>query len=724
MDYQAKTDWNYNDTVTEQDMNRIEAGLGDLHNRLDTEVRQEIVLQPGTQTITAKRDTPFQLTGITGRMLLNLEARTWGPNKSMAGLAGFQSTITLDSSKSVVGGGSVKITATTANTIADAVSTKPYQLKAGKKYVAVGHIYNESAKSVLLALQGTSVSTPVFTDKGKWITAYMKYSPSVDVNNTQIVARLNAAAAGNIAYADGLRIYEISDAEYTALDKMTVDQIAVKYPYTEGLAGVRNPYAIRWTNKDKTDVAAMLAFDTELLASPVITNDTDRDTLFLGVEGQYYKNAIWRKRALPGDLNWVISASLSGFKEIKIVGYESYSPSTVIPIKFDGTVMLNTVSNKADVASFDGAGNFYLTISATDSGWADGYSPTIDEFKAYMYGWKMYDGSTNANDGLGVYSRTDGLNKRWTPLTSFNGIDYSGNVSTVPSARPENLIPGGYRVSRPVSDYMIMYRRPAAIPEPITIEGALNLDQGDNFVETGTGLIVRDQVKPQFANGSYYYINGATMPSSSPTERVRSFLQIYKNGKIDKWDFLSTASFFEVLGFQQARIAADRFDPLASYSVSYFPVSFNPTVNFVGVYPENERAIFNDLIQNVQRVGRRVSVVENKKSDKDGKSWNYLTPLNGWSARLGFGFRIEGNRVWFRGILSNGTGSPLTELFRMPSVYATKRAFTVALGTYPNTSTNGIVGIDFFTDGRVQIINAGTGALTNISFEGFSYSID
>ncbi|WP_458119781.1 hypothetical protein [Paenibacillus sp. Z6-24] len=713
MDYQAKTDWNYNDTVTEQDMNRIEAGLGDLHNRLDTEVRQEIVLQPGTQTITAKRDTPFQLTGITGRMLLNLEARTWGPNKSMAGLAGFQSTITMDSSKSVVGGGSVKITATTANTIADAVSTKPYQLKAGKKYVVVGHIYNESAKSVLLALQGTSVSTPIFTDKGKWITAYMKYSPSGDVNNTQIVVRLNAAAAGNIAYADGLRIYEISDAEYTALDKMTADQIAVKYPYTEGLAGVRNPYAIRWANKDKTDVAAMLAFDTELLASPVI--DVDADKLQQGMDGQYCKISNWRKVTLDGSQNWMLFgrqtgytvASLSMFGAAKDTGYV---------IKYNGSILQRFLTDSpipgadAQVLTDSTTANpnlLAITISNADSGWSDGYSPSVEELKAYFWGWVM---GTQSN---GIF--TPGYNgsgtKVWRGIVDDNGA----GTTTLPTMYFKEQYP-----QPSWQPYQLMYKFPAARKEPVSSEGDLTLSRGDNVIEVGSGLILREKVKPvSSGDGTAYYINarGTFSASSLVYNSIRPLL-IYRNGLQDGWGQDNNGDDF---GSRQAGIGVERFDKSAVYTVTYFTRNAFPAAILTGNYPETEHATLNDLIQGMQQITQRVSVVEStKQNTMIGINWLTPTLLNGWTGNVQYA-KLTSGEVVFRGVIAGGIITPGTVIFNLPAgiLLRSNRGLELRIRSSNGSADAANSTILVETDGRIRVQNSWYN--TAVWFDGLSF---
>jgi len=697
MDYRAKTDWNYNDTVTEQDMNRIEAGLGDLHERLDTEMRQEIVLQPGIQTITTKRDTPFRLSGLTGRMLLNLEARTWGQNKSLSGLAGFQSTITLDNNKSVIGGGSVKITATTANTIADAVSTKPYSLKAGKKYVAVGHIYNESAKNVLLVLQGTPVSTPIFTDKGKWVTVFMKYAPTVDVSSTQIVARLNAAASGNVAYADGLRMYEISDTEYTALDKMTAEQVAMKYPYTEGITGVKNPYAIRWVSKEKTDATAILAFNTELLSAPA--TDVDADKLQQGLEGQYYKMSNWRKVMLDGSQAWMlfgrqtgyVVASLSMFGAAKDTGYMIKYNGAILQRFLTGSPIPGTDAHVLTDSTTANPNLLAITISNADSGWSDGYSPSVGELKAYFWGWIM---GTQSN---GVF--TPGYNgsgtKAWRGILDDNGA----GTTILPTIYFKEQYP-----QPSWQPYQLMYRFSATRKEPVVSEGALTLLQGDNIIEAGSGLILREKAKPvSSGDGAAYYINArGTFPVSSLSYNSVRPLLIYRNGLQDGWGQDNDADIF---GSRQAGIGVERFDKNAVYTVTYFTRNAFPAVIFVGNYPETERTVVNDLIQGVQQVTQRVSAVESTKQNTlTGPNWLTPTLLNGVETdeKVQYAKTLDGI-VLVRGSVKLKSAGSIA-LFRFVDGYKPAGDFTVLpVWGYSSTSGGSAEGLSISKDGTVSV---------------------
>ncbi|WP_152425927.1 hypothetical protein [Paenibacillus shenyangensis] len=713
--YQPKTNWQKGEVLEASDVNRVEQGLGDIYNRLDKAVTVDLTLAAGTSTIVTSRDVPFNVLNLTGRMLLNLLGRS-GNFDNLLGWNLTGGSGTINTTQAAYGTSALLFTlSATSGRITRTVPTTP-----GSRYLIAAEIRNGTATSANLFVSGGPTGAVVSTN-----TQYqLSYGLYTAAGSSMDIGIGILGTSGQTVYIDGFRVYELSTADYTAASKMDRTGIAAWYPYTEGLAGVRNPYAIRWTSVAKTEVSALMAFDTELLAPPVVAAESDRDTLSAGADGQYYKNTVWRKRALSGELNWVISASLAGFKEIKIVGYESYSPSTVIPIKFDGTIMQNAVSNKADVASFDGAGNLYLTISSADSGWADGYSPTIDEFKAYMYGWKMYDASTNAADGLGVYSRTDGLNKRWTPLASFNGIDYSGNVSSVPSARPENLITGGYRVSRPVTDYMLMYRRPASGSDPVPTEGAMNLIQGDNVIEVGSGIVLRERVTPFRDNTSWNINNGS--PSSSGYEystsltkqRVDRFIAIYKDNRPDKWALYPNTITTAGALAQQSYI---NYDSNSSYSVMYIPMDRYPVSAVAGNYPMNERAIMDEFSKDIQQLTQRISVTENKKAEKDVPQWITPTTLNSWTVGLGFGYRIEGNRIYFRGLLQSGVTASQTLLFTIPEKFRTPRSLTASLGTY-NGSSGQTVAIDFFSDGRVRLAVAS--ALTAISFEGFSYPLN
>lgn len=68
MPYEAKTDWKYDDTVTEKDLNRIEQGLKDAH----VAEREALTLSPGVQVVEVENDTPFNFGEVKGRTLINM----------------------------------------------------------------------------------------------------------------------------------------------------------------------------------------------------------------------------------------------------------------------------------------------------------------------------------------------------------------------------------------------------------------------------------------------------------------------------------------------------------------------------------------------------------------------------------------------------------------------------------------------------------------------------
>lgn len=73
MPYEAKTNWKYDDTVTEKDLNRIEQGLKDAH----VAEYKDITLKPGVQIVDVPEDTPFRMGEIRGRTLINLLGHSW-----------------------------------------------------------------------------------------------------------------------------------------------------------------------------------------------------------------------------------------------------------------------------------------------------------------------------------------------------------------------------------------------------------------------------------------------------------------------------------------------------------------------------------------------------------------------------------------------------------------------------------------------------------------------
>lgn len=685
--------------------------------RLNTEKSIEVTLGIGTTTVKATKDSLFNLTNIAGRMLLNLVGRD-GNFESLAGWSFTGGSGALDTANKVYGSSAVRMTLS-ANT---GTISKLIPVTTGKKYLLAADLKNGTANAKVYA---TGVSGTLVTSTTSFQTSYLLFTAS---STTNLAIGISVSgAAGQVAYADTLRLYELSDADYNAASKMNTTGIVARYPYTEGLTGMKNPYAINWANLDKVEVRSMLALQTELLSDPV---GLVPDNLYKGTDGGYYRNSNWRKLK-PEDLIWQFLSSSAGIKSITTAisvvpdALLTSGLGTTYAVKFDGNILKsysnNTTSDQAWIANDN---SLRFSISNNESGWGDNYTPSSDEIKAFVLGWKMYDGSTNATDGLGVYNRTDGTNKRWTPLASYDGSTYSGNVSVVPVTPPEVAIPGGYRVSRNVTRYSVMYKTVDTYTQAISAEGQLRLISGDNIIEVGSGIVIREKVTP-FKDATAWNINNGS-PSSTGYEystsltkqKVDRFVGIYSDSKLDKWTLYDN-KITSAGALAQQKI--ENYDPMAIYTVSYITLDRYPSTSISGFYPVNEASLLKDLVSNVQQITTRTSVLEAKKTDKDSSQWITPTALLGWAGALGFGYRIEGKRVYFRGVLRDGLPTAGGLLFRIPESHRTNRSFTATFGSY-TLSSGALVAIDFFADGRVSFVN--NTALAYISFDGFSYPLD
>ncbi|MBE0334986.1 hypothetical protein [Paenibacillus sp. 23TSA30-6] len=755
----------------------VNDGVNALKKRLDTTERKEVTLSPGVQIVHAEKASPFSLTGLSGRTLVNLLGRDWGVSKTLSRFGRYQSTLNIDVTKSIVGGGSLKITSELANAIADGFGNTTTTIKAGKKYIALGNLYNESATNMSIVIQGTSASSPWVTSKNKWEFTYVAFSPSADVNNTQAMARLNVTAAGQVGYADALRLYEISDTEYTALASMTLEQIASKYPYVDSVTPVRNPYAIRYgenllptlyewsakqgnpvisdlqsvvvtsdnklihnvtpvvpgktytlsvessdvngrisvTNNPESTVLAdktgsgllsvtftvpiretsinvrllgtattpvtisnpmlnigntakpfkpredsMLALQTDLYADPV--TGANNDTVFER-DGQYFKSKKWHKVTLDGGFSWAYDASTKGYKVVKLSG--DVLPKNIGGIwatKYDGAILKQwqATINEPDFLWIQGSGqNFYATVSATDSGWGDSYTPTADEIKAYFMGWNMYYWNGTSAE---IFNNQG--SKSWRQINN-----HGATTSVLPTTQ---VTPGMSKDGRFVywEPYQLVYQLATPTVEPIVSEGQLTFNEGDNQLNVGTGIVLRERAKP--AKYDNYDINTGKSLGNALAYRVACYIGLYENSKrkLRGWGVFNGIDNGQAIAIYPESYVSD-----ASYSVTYLMLDRSPVVPFTGSCATNEKSLLLDLVDSVQQNTSRVSVLENKKAEKDAPVWITPTLLNGWTAVVGLaaysaGYYKDGSGVvHMRGWLTGGATAQTIAVFRLPPGY-------------------------------------------------------
>lgn len=213
------------------------AQVSSLQERLDTEKRRSVTLEPGLQIINAERTSAFKLEGLKGRTLVNLLGRdggfegysNWGIGAASANL---DTTVYAQGSMS-----SLKVTlASTNSNISKAVSTS-----VGMTYVLVADVKNVSTSSTFV-----SISTVVNGNVVAGSTFGTSFATFTATASTHAIAVVGEGASGQVFNADNVRLYEVSAAEYAALNSMTPEQVAAKYPYVDSVQPVRNPYAIRY----------------------------------------------------------------------------------------------------------------------------------------------------------------------------------------------------------------------------------------------------------------------------------------------------------------------------------------------------------------------------------------------------------------------------------------------------------------------------------------------
>ncbi|WP_051289867.1 hypothetical protein [Paenibacillus massiliensis] len=222
----------------------VDGEVKELQQRLDTEQRKEITLQPGVQIIESDKTVPFRLTGLKGRTLVNLLGRD-GNCENTNRFTPIRAVLTADTTIKTQGTQSLKITSTGLPT--GAATGQSFSVKAGSYYILVGDVKLGSGTYAGPHVAGISntKNNGNATDTTTFSTVWRAYSALSNAATVSLVSEV-VGPVGSVAYFDALRFYEITAEEYAALDNMSAEQVGAKYPYVDGIKPVRNPYVIRY----------------------------------------------------------------------------------------------------------------------------------------------------------------------------------------------------------------------------------------------------------------------------------------------------------------------------------------------------------------------------------------------------------------------------------------------------------------------------------------------
>ncbi|WP_430112141.1 hypothetical protein [Paenibacillus sp. B1-33] len=232
MPYEAKTNWKYDDTVTEKDLNRIEQGLKDAH----VAEYKDITLQPGVQIIETENDTPFKLGSIKGRTLANLLGRNgrfvdltkYLPDAVTAEKEGDYVKVTLDGSKE------------------RGTFRTPTRARVGEgasKYLLVGVVNAGTAKSAHIELSDEvnyAISSNPVTGTEDQI-AFAIFDGSKTSRGMSVYLHILGSKDSYALFKD-LRVFEISDEDAHQLSTFSSVEVGGRFPYVDSITNVVNPY--------------------------------------------------------------------------------------------------------------------------------------------------------------------------------------------------------------------------------------------------------------------------------------------------------------------------------------------------------------------------------------------------------------------------------------------------------------------------------------------------
>jgi len=242
MPYEAKTNWKYDDTVTEKDLNRIEQGLKDAH----VAEYKDITLKPGVQIVDVPEDTPFRMGEIRGRTLINLlgragrcdDTKLWGMWQASLDRGSAFKGICVDVMDGFNDGAAFFLI---------------NNVKHGRSFIIVGNAeHNENAQGARFGATfytGDEVVDNTVVSKKTSETSvrqpiHLVFTIPSGVDSFTVNMGVVANEAKAQGCFDSVRVYEIPSSEVVRLTSMKSEDVAGLYPYTESITNVTNPYAI------------------------------------------------------------------------------------------------------------------------------------------------------------------------------------------------------------------------------------------------------------------------------------------------------------------------------------------------------------------------------------------------------------------------------------------------------------------------------------------------
>ncbi|MFL1672439.1 hypothetical protein [Paenibacillus dendritiformis] len=208
--------------------------------------------KPGLQIVESAQDTPFQFGKIQGSTRINLNGKGGNFDYRTTPLFTFFGTSEIVPSNGPVG---IKCQKVVCNRTDTAHFGARYELDIdrSKHYIAMAYMENVNCDvpvyfsiAEFKASGYTSIQKSASLDKGPGMQyLYTTVTPAQMENREKLVYYFRGEGTSGAEFRIGpFAFYEVTQAEYDTIAKMTPEQVAERYPYVDSKASVKNPYAI------------------------------------------------------------------------------------------------------------------------------------------------------------------------------------------------------------------------------------------------------------------------------------------------------------------------------------------------------------------------------------------------------------------------------------------------------------------------------------------------
>jgi len=225
-------------TITDKPNNIHDYGILDAYTKTETDSyldwsKTQIGTEQGELGVEIKGRTLVNLLGKDGNFEVDSNSDGIADGWIRAGTG---TTLTVETSGADTGNKIQRVFVPTSGAVG---VVRNISLVSGKYYIAIARLRSDSTTAgtgaqLRIRSGGSTYATisPIIYG-GVWTTAYCK---RLSDGTEDLVACFSPGTLTNVTSDfDAVRLYEITQAEYNAIDSMTADQVAAKYPYVDSV---------------------------------------------------------------------------------------------------------------------------------------------------------------------------------------------------------------------------------------------------------------------------------------------------------------------------------------------------------------------------------------------------------------------------------------------------------------------------------------------------------